>query len=165
MHISSDTNIWIDFQTIDALSFPFRLDHSYFMSADAIEDELLNPPGLGKQLVALGLLPLELTTTEFFAVLSVLKSYPQLSRYDAAALVVARERGYVLLTGDKRLRGAGISEGVTVRGTLWILDELEQEGRISREEYDTCLTVLLKHNGGMIRLPVAEIHKRMQKKK
>ena len=36
--ISSDTNVWIDFCTIDKLYLPY----TYIMNNDAIEDELLN---------------------------------------------------------------------------------------------------------------------------
>lgn len=42
MYISSDTNIWIDFKTINAMSLPFRLQCDYIMSNDAIQDELLS---------------------------------------------------------------------------------------------------------------------------
>lgn len=40
--ISSDTNVWIDFCTIDKLYLPFKLPYKYIMNNDAIEDELLN---------------------------------------------------------------------------------------------------------------------------
>ena len=46
-YISSDTNIWIDFSAVDALALPFRLDCTYLMSSDALEDEWLSPKGRG----------------------------------------------------------------------------------------------------------------------
>lgn len=54
-YISSDTNVWLDFVTIDRLDYPFRLPYTYLMNNDAIEDELLSPPGLGEKLRGLGL--------------------------------------------------------------------------------------------------------------
>ena len=40
-YISSDTNVWIDFVTIQKTEIPFRLPYTYIMSKDAVEDELL----------------------------------------------------------------------------------------------------------------------------
>ena len=40
--ISSDTNVWIDFCTIDKFYLPFKLPYTYIMNNEAIEDELLN---------------------------------------------------------------------------------------------------------------------------
>lgn len=47
-YISSDTNIWLDFMIINRLELPFRLPYIYLMNSEAMEDELLNPPGIGK---------------------------------------------------------------------------------------------------------------------
>lgn len=53
-YISSDTNIWIDFVTIDRLELPFKFPYIYLMNQDAIEDEIRKPPGLGEKLIQLG---------------------------------------------------------------------------------------------------------------
>ncbi len=45
-YISSDTNVWLDFVTIDRIDYPFRLPYTYLMNNDAVQDELLSPPGL-----------------------------------------------------------------------------------------------------------------------
>ena len=44
-YISSDTNVWLDFVTIDRLDYPFRLPYTYLMNVDAIQDELLKHNG------------------------------------------------------------------------------------------------------------------------
>ena len=36
------------------------------MSEDAVEDELLSPPGLGQKLISYGLVPVSITIDEFF---------------------------------------------------------------------------------------------------
>ena len=41
VYISSDTNVWIDFVTIEKLELPFLLPYTYIMNHDAIDDELL----------------------------------------------------------------------------------------------------------------------------
>jgi predicted nucleic acid-binding protein len=44
--------------------------------------------------------------------------------YDAALLLVCKTKNAVLLTGDKKLRKAAITEKVSCKGTLWLLEEL-----------------------------------------
>lgn len=51
MYISSDTNVWIDFKTINALALPFELHYDFIMSNYAIQDELLSPPDLKYELL------------------------------------------------------------------------------------------------------------------
>lgn len=140
MDIISDTNIWIDFRTIQGLELPFLLSHRFYLSTEAIKDELLVPPGIACKLVELGLIPLELNAAEYFAVPDIMASHPRLSRYDALALSIATERKYILLTGDKALRKAGEEAKIKVKGTLWIFDELKRDNCISNKEYQhTCM--------------------------
>ena len=160
-YISSDTNVWIDFITIDKLEIPFRLPYTYVMSRDAIEDELLSPPGLGKRLVSYGLVPVEITIDEFFMAEKYGLIYKRLSIYDRIALAIAKKRSITLLTGDGALRKAAGQENVMVMGTLGVLDQLWKQERISEDEYETCLRRLLDHNGKAVRLPGAEILSRL----
>lgn len=159
--ISSDTNVWIDFSTINKMALPFRLPYTYIMDSDAIEDELLNPSNLKQNLLTLGLKKVELDSTEFLLASKYILKYKQLSRYDAIALAIAKNRNITLLTGDRRLREAAKKEYVTVIGTLGILDRLYVFEHISETEYDECLNGLKKHNGIAIRLPSAEIEQRL----
>ena len=160
-YISSDTNVWIDFLTINKMALPFRLPYTYIMNSDAIEDELLNPASLKQNLLSLGLKKVELDLTEYSLAAGYALKYKQLSIYDRIALAIAKNRKITLLTGDGRLRVAAKKEFVTVIGTLGILDRLYAYGHISEEEYDECLNEIKKHNGGEIRLPSAEIEQRL----
>ena len=63
--ISSDTNVWIDFSITGHIDFQFRLPYTYIMNTDAIDDELLQPPGLRGELLANGLVAVELDMEEF----------------------------------------------------------------------------------------------------
>lgn len=162
VYISSDTNVWIDFMTIDSLDIPFKLPFTYIMSEDAVEDELLSPAGLGKQLIALGLVPVEITIDEFFLAEKYGIQYKKLSTYDRIALAIAKCRKITLLTGDGALRKAAKKESVDVMGTLGILDELWSQKLISVEEYEICLRRLDENNGGAIRLPREEILSRIK---
>ena len=161
-YISSDTNIWIDFSAVNALALPFRLECTYLMSSDALEDEWRSPKGRGTELASLGLQAVEITTEEFYYADEIHSKNPKLSVYDTFALAIAKFRQIVLLTGDGRLRKTAAAEGVTVRGTLWIFDELLRSGKISEDEYKGFMQKLKRQNGNMIRLPEAEIDKRIR---
>ena len=161
--ISSDTNVWIDFMAIDKLELPFRLSLKYLMNEDAINDELLSPEGMREQLLQLGLIAIELTEEEFYYGLKMAESHPKLSQYDCSALAIAKYRGLVLMTGDAALRKAALSEGVSVIGTIGILDKLYDEERISSKEYRECILMLIKANGREVRLPMAELQNRLNK--
>ena len=96
--ISSDTNVWIDFVTIQKTEVPFRLPYTYIMSRDAVDEELLSPPGLGRQLVSYGLIPVEISIEEFFLAEQYGYSYKKLSTHDRVALAIAKNRKITLLT-------------------------------------------------------------------
>lgn len=161
-YISSDSSVWIDFSVIGSTELPFRLPYTYIMNIDAIEDELMSPSGLGKELMEYGLMSAELTIEEFNLAGSYGQMYRKLSTYDRIALAIAKTRKIVLLTGDGALRKAAINECVVVLGTLGILDQLYTGNHITQERYSDCLLELDKHNGNKIRLPKSEIASRLQ---
>lgn len=162
-YISSDTNVWIDYMAIDKLELPFRLPLIYLMNIDAIEDELLSPEGMREKLLRFGLQPTELTENEFYYGLKMAEAHPKLSEYDCSALAIAKHRGLVLMTGDAALRKAALSEGVSVMGTIGLLDKLYEDGKITSEEYRECLLLLIKVNGLEVRLPYTELQNRLNR--
>ena len=160
-YISSDTNVWLDFVTIEQIKLPFLLPYTYLMNNDAVKDELLSPPGLSKILLNLGLQETELTEDEFYLTEEYVNKYNRPSLYDCIALAIAKVRGIVLLTGDGALRKAAMKEGVQVIGTIGVLDRLYQNNYIPSELYKECLEKLDKFNGGKVRLPDKELQKRI----
>lgn len=160
-YVSSDTNVWIDFDTIKRLKLPFKLPYVYLMDSDAVNDELLNPPGLGKKLVRFGLKETQLSEEEFFLTEDFMEKYVKLSRYDCIALAIAKVKKIMLLTGDASLRRTAELENVKVIGTIGILDQLKEGCYIDSNEYAYCIGTLLKYNGGRIRLPEKELKKRL----
>lgn len=151
-YISSDTNVWLDFVEIRKLELPFRLPYVYLMNDETVDDELLSPPGLSDELLKLGLQKTELTDEEFFLAEEFAAKYAKPSVYDCIALAIAKIRGLVLLTGDGPLRKAAVAEGVTVMGTIGILDQPHNGKLIKDEEYVECLQKLLEKNGGKVRV-------------
>ena len=87
--ISSDTNVWIDFATIDRLSLPFKLPYIYLMDEDAVSNELLQPKGLGEKLTRLGLQAVAMTEEEFYLAEELNEKYRKPSTYDCIALAIA----------------------------------------------------------------------------
>lgn len=162
-YISSDTNVWIDYMVIKKLELPFRLPFTYLMNQDAITDELLSPRGMREELLRLGLQPTEMTEDEFYYALTMAKTHPRLSGYDCSALAIAKYRRLVLMTGDAALRKAALSEGVSVVGTIGLLDKLFEDEKITSDEYRECLLLLIKVNGREVRLPMAELQNRLNK--
>lgn len=160
--ISSDTNVWIDFDTIHKTELPFRLPYIYIMSKDAIEDELLSPPGLGKKLISYGLMPVDITIDEFVLAEQYGIAYTKLSNYDRIALAIAKSRNITLLTGDFALREAAKQEKVPILETLGILDKFWEQRLIAADELRICLHRLLDNNGRAVRLPKQEILSRLE---
>jgi len=121
--IISDTSVWIDFHVIDHTGLPFCLPHTYLMSTDAIDDEILAPAGLRDALLRFGLVRTNLTSPEFFLAEAYGLPYKRLSVYDRIALAIAKNRQIILLTGDGALRKEASREQVHVLGTPGILDQ------------------------------------------
>ena len=161
--ISSDTNIWIDFNVINYTELPFLLPYRYIMYRETIQTELLYPSGLRDRLVKLGLTETELEINEFQRAEKYRYEYNKLSMPDCIALAIAKERKITLLTGDKALRQAANHEKVNAVGTIKILDELYQQNLIQIAKYLHCLEQLSCYNGKLVRLPEDELKKRIIK--
>lgn len=157
--ISSDTNIWIDFNTISRTDLPFRLPCTYIMYKEALRKEVINPPELFVDLQKRGLVGVNLTIEEFYYADELSKKYVKLSGYDRIALAVAKMRNIPLLTGDNPLKKAAEKEGVEVFGTIGLLDKLYDGDYINKLEYQFCLESFLEHKER--RLPTEELQKRI----
>ena len=157
--ISSDTNIWLDFNTISRTDLPFRLPCTYIMYKEALRKEIICPPELLDRLQKSGLIGVDLTIDEFFYADELSKKYVKLSGYDRTALAVAKYRKIPLLTGDNPLRKAAVKEGVEVFGTIGLLDRLYEGEYINKLEYRFCLDSFLEHKER--RLPTDELQKRI----
>ncbi len=158
-YISSDTNIWLDFNTISAIEMPFRLSCTYIMYREALRKEIVSPPELLQELIERGLEGVELTTEEFYFAEELAAKYVKLSGYDRTALAIAKLRNITLLTGDNALRKAAKKEGVQVIGTIGLLDLLFERGLLNQREYKYCLKSLLEHPER--RLPCEELQRRL----
>ena len=162
-YISSDTNIWIDFQAIQRLEMPFRLDYTFLMSKEVLARELRSPVDLPDKLLAAGLQQVEIDENEYWQAIEFRLKYHRLSEADAVALAIAKNRSITLLSGDGALRKAAQAEGVPIRGTIWVFDELLSSELISEEEYVQAMLDLKSQQENGRRLPIRELDMRIQR--
>ena len=159
--VSSDTNLWLDFEAVNHLELPFLLDITYLMSRTAITEELIEPSDIADRLYAYGLQSVDLCIEEFEMMRHFRMLYPRLSQHDAASLAIAKTRSIPLITGDKPLRNAARNEGVPCIGTLWVLDCLFEKDCIHAELYKTILQSFINHD--VRRLPKQAIWERLMR--
>lgn len=123
---------------------------------------MLAPQGLNSTLCALGLKSVDIDLDEFYLAENYQSTYPRLSRYDAIAMAIAKQRSWILLTGDAAMRAAAQREHIDFKGTLWLLDDIVDAGIIDRTQYRQILVDIQKFNGREIRLPKSEITERLK---
>ncbi len=121
MLLISDANVIIDMQDGGLLEAMFQLDETFavpdILYAEELEQQQPQLPRLGLQIRSL--------SGESIARAMGLKQHNTgPSSNDLFALELARECQCPLLTGDMALRKAAESEGVELRGTLWLVEQL-----------------------------------------
>ena len=117
----TDTNIWIDLENGGILIEVFRLPYQFLIPDFAIP-ELIRPRW--KALEGLGLQAHELLPEQVVELFQLRKAHKNLSVIDLAAFLLAKMLGATLLTGDWRLSELASTNGLSVHGALWLLDEM-----------------------------------------
>lgn len=153
----SDTNIWIDLHRSGLLEAVFRLPH-HFVTTDFVWRELRQPPGT--KLKELGLAIEVIDGQGVQTLFQLRRSLNNSSLADVSCYLVAREKGWTLLTGDGALRKSGQRANLEVRGTLWLLDELERHQIKTGQELAEALEQMLNMGA---RLPMADCRLRLNK--
>jgi predicted nucleic acid-binding protein len=154
----SDANIFIDMEVGGLTKQMFRLKEYEFAVPDVLyETELKdNHSGLPK----LGLRRIELQPPAIEETVALGTKYPKPGRIDLMALALAKQEQCPLLTGDHRLREAGIAEGVAVFGTLWLVGEMLRAKIITQKDARSAYAEM-KESGR--RLPWNEIERQLEK--
>ena len=152
-----DTNVLIDLDRGALLEALFALPLT-FVAPDVLIAELESPGG--RQLVDRGLRSMTLIGAEVVEVMDLAARYLAPSINDLFALVLARGMGLTLLTGDRALRQLAGSQGVSVHGTLWLMDELVRQAVITPMEAAEALERMLESGR---RLPEAECRARLRR--
>ncbi|HPE78553.1 MAG TPA: DUF3368 domain-containing protein [Gammaproteobacteria bacterium] len=160
MLLISDTNILIDMSVAGLLESMFGLPERFAVPDVLFVEELgeRHP-----ELLTLGLVTLSLDgegVMEAYRVRADCTGRAAPSLNDLFALMLARQVGGILLTGDRRLRELTESRysEVGVRGTLWIVRRLMEHGLLeasaAREAYRR-----MKQSGS--RLPWGEVNRQL----
>lgn len=123
MVLVSDTSVPIDLERAGLLKAIFTLPHEFAAPDVLYERELRGE--WGEHLVKLGLQVVEVSKEGVGAALRYRRQRSSLSVPDSFALALAKERAWLLLTGDNQLRELATTEKVECHGLLWLLDMLE----------------------------------------
>jgi hypothetical protein len=118
MILVSDTSVLIDLDRSGLLEAVFVLPHA-FAVPDVLYDRELQGEW-GEQLRRLGLRVEEVSEAGVGNALGYRRQRASLSVPDSFALALAKERAWLLLTGDNALRELAASENVECHGVLWL---------------------------------------------
>lgn len=177
MFISSDTNVWLDFSFIGYMKHPFLLDNNYFLSSITFHDEIDNIDDVFHSNVDKEMYSevrkyakenkikiIDATIEELKLSMMYHAKYSSISEEGCIALAIAKQRNWILLSGDGHLRNTAQLENVECRGTLWIYDELLDKKLLSNDEYlDAMCKLLDATDNRKRRLPRNEILNRIER--
>ncbi len=159
MILVSDTSVLIDLERGGLLEAVFALPHE-FAVPDVLYDHEMRGDW-GDSLVRLGLRVEEVSKEGVANALRYRQQRATLSVPDSFALALAKERQWLLLTGDGQLRDLAGGEDVECHGVLWLLDMMEETGTPAIQSLHDGLTVLAAHP--RCRLPRREITIRIER--
>ncbi|MGN6163139.1 MAG: hypothetical protein ACTHOF_01230 [Flavisolibacter sp.] len=99
---------------------------------------------------------------EYEAILKISEGYPGLSTADSSVLELALRKDAIIFSSDGLLRKISTRKELTVRGVLWIIEQLYTEGIITK---DMALEKLQVYSEINARAPKKEIDKLLEKLK
>jgi predicted nucleic acid-binding protein len=159
MILVSDTSVLIDLDRAGLLEAVFALPHE-FAVPDVLYDREMRGEW-GERLVALGLQVAEVSAEGVGNALRYRQIRASLSVADSFALALAKEKTWLLLTGDGQLRELADGENVECHGLLWLLDMLEEAGAPDAQLLHDGLAAVAAHP--RCRLPRREITIRLER--
>ena len=152
-----DTNILIDLCVGDLIDAFMNLPFSFVLS-DVIREEFSSPVNCVKKVRKIK--TSSLGPDKVQEVYELFHSAPNLSLNDCFALLLAKEKKAILLTGDKKLRKIAEQKGMEVHGILWVMDMLFEEKILDGERLIEALRAMLRND---TRLPPKEYKERVKK--
>jgi len=153
----TDSSVWISLRAGDLIAEALNMPFTWLVPDVMLEEELKDP--LGVWLEEQGVKRCELTGEQVREVVELAERYIRPSRVDLFALVQAKEEGAILLTEDQDLRAAAEEEGLEVHGTLWLLDQMVKEERITPRQAVESLRKMLESGR---RFPSPEVERRLR---
>jgi predicted nucleic acid-binding protein len=155
----SDANIIIDIAAGGLVQAMFALDYEFavpdILYADELEAQHANILNAGLKRYEL---PPELVNSAIALYENTIVT--QVSVNDCLALALAQAEECPLLTGDAKLKQLAISMGVTVYGTLWLVEQMLIGKHISVQNAKIAYQKMIEDGS---RLPEIEIKKQLKK--
>jgi len=127
----SDANIFIDLDVCGLISKMFDLPYTFavpdILYIEELEEQHGDLPGYGLQIR-------KLSAESVGYAMELRGQYSGPSDNDFFAFVLAKQEKCPLITGDAQLRRVATEEGVELRGTLWIMEQMITEGFLTCDE-------------------------------
>lgn len=161
--VVTDTSCMIDLIKASLLEDFLQLPYSFVMPNTLFEDEWISiSDGEKIALKERGLEVRELPGTSVTRAQRYFNKHNPLKLNDCFSLTLAEDiENSILLTGDGLLRDVSRSNGIEVRGVLWITDELEKHNLVSLPRlYDA---LQLFHDDDLVFLPRNKIVQRLKR--
>lgn len=151
-----DASVLIDLEHGRMIRELFLLHHGW-TAPDVV---IVEVGELGPVLIGHGLTVFQLQPEEVLEVGRLRQIYKGLSVTDLSCLILAKSQNGTLIAGDQALRRAAEKEGLKVRGTLWILDEMVNYKIFTSEQAAEVLQRMIRNRG---RFPPEEVTKRIKR--
>jgi len=155
----SDTSVLIDLERGGLLEQAFSCGLTMVVPDLLYAREL--EPDNGPLLRKLGLGVVALNPDEVDFAQQLRTQCPGLSLPDCFALSCARRDDHALVSGDMLLRTEAHARKCTIYGLLWILDQMEESGKVSTATLHEGLSRIWNHPRR--RLPKTEVMERLQR--
>jgi len=148
----SDANVLIDLGLVNGLEVLTQLTKVEVL--DVVFDECTAPQNLQVQILSAGIQKIEVTPDWLMSSQQYKKG--PLSSQDALCLYYAKTFNRGLITNEKPLRNLSQNQGITIRGTLWIIREAYEQNLLSSDELCGWISTLIQHGS---RMPSQEVIK------
>lgn len=155
----SDANIIIDIIVGELHDAMFALDYEFGIPDVLYSEELEEQH---PEILDAGLVLFELNPNTITNAISLYQQnlITKVSVNDCMALALAQQECCTLLTGDAKLKQLAIIESISVRGTLWVVNEMFSNHLISAKNAATAYQKMLDDGS---RLPTEEIKNQLIK--
>jgi len=152
----SDTNIWIDFAHANLLTEIFKLPFDFCCTDFVLEE--IDDIKTRQFLLKSGLIVEKIDQDNIVQLFSLMESHNNSSIADVSCFFLAKLTGIPLLTGDRKLRKQATVDGLTVYGSLWLLDLLVTHRIINKVGAAQSLELMLEKGA---RFPHGECQSRI----
>lgn len=138
--LTSDANIWFDIRSGGIIDPTVNFANEWVIS-DLIYSEL--DMDMTRLLKDHRITVAELNGTQLEEVINLAAKYPRISPADASLIIVARENASPLITGDNNLKKVAKGERLEVHGTLWLIRQMVNFGKLEQSSAILALEKML----------------------